>query len=156
MRGQVFGLYICYTKGRPMEQVSAIQATCGFGIHGDHHAGTAPDMWAKTREVTLIAVEAVRDANEKLEGDDRFSFADTRRNIVTVGIDLNALVGKEFTVGTIRLRGVDLCHPCRRPSKLSGKFGFKQHFEGRGGLRAEVITSGTTQIGDDIVIDEQE
>ena len=38
--------------------------------------------------------------------------AESRRNVLTQGIDLNALVGKRFRVGDVECVGVELCQPC--------------------------------------------
>ena len=79
----------------------------------------------------------------------QFLPSDTRRNILTEGIDLNALVGVEFVFGSIVFRGTELADPCHRPSALIQKMGFKAVFEGRGGLRAEPLTDGELCIGDE-------
>jgi MOSC domain-containing protein YiiM len=77
--------------------------------------------------------------------------AQTRRNVLLRGISaqaLNDLVGQHFWVGSIQCRGVELCTPCPRPSQLSQQDGFQEAFEGRGGLRAEVLLGGELAIGD--------
>lgn len=81
----------------------------------------------------------------------------TRRNIVTKGIDLNALVGKEFTIGKAKFRGVELCEPCRKLGRLLGnntisRGAVVKAFVGSGGLRADVITSGIISSGMPITI----
>ncbi len=74
---------------------------------------------------------------------------DTRRNIVTKGIALNHLVGKEFKVGQALLRGIKLCEPCGHMEKLS-KAGAKQGLIHRGGLRAQILETGSIRIGDEV------
>ena len=81
----------------------------------------------------------------------RFLASETRRNIVVAYFPLNRLVGKEFIIGEALMRGIELCDPCQRPSKLSGKDGFEEAFAGFGGLRAEVIIGGTIKVGDGLI-----
>lgn len=81
-----------------------------------------------------------------------FSPAETRRNLLTEGVDLNALVGECFMVGAVKMRGVELCDPCARPSNLAGKDGFETAYRKRGGLRAEILTSGVISCGDQVLL----
>ena len=68
-------------------------------------------------------------------------------------VELMWLIGKEFQIGTAKMRGVKYCDPCERPTKLSGKEkSFKEAFFDRGGLVAEVIESGVIKQGDDIIL----
>ena len=74
---------------------------------------------------------------------------DARRNIVTTGVDLNALIGREFRIGEVRLRGVRPCEPCSHLEKLT-KRGIKKALAGRGGLRAEILFPGKIRFGDPV------
>jgi len=65
--------------------------------------------------------------------------------------ELNALVGKVFYLGKIKLMGEELCDPCERPSKLANKKGFKNAYDNNGGIRAHVLDSGEITIGDLLV-----
>jgi MOSC domain-containing protein YiiM len=65
----------------------------------------------------------------------------------TRGIGLNDLVGKEFTVGGIRCRGVELCEPCRHLESMT-EDGVIKAFVHRGGLRADILEGGTIRVGD--------
>ena len=108
------------------------------------------------RQVSLIALEAVAAANEAFS--EPFLAGDTRRNIITSGVDLNDLLGKEFSVGGARLEGTKLCEPCERPLFLAGRsVGDRQLFpvalENQGGLCARVIEDGLIQRGDSIIYD---
>ncbi len=102
----------------------------------------------KIRQLTIITQDAISRANENQETE--FLAEETRRNIVVDGItaeELNDQVGKIFTINGIKLRGVELCTPCDRPDKLSGKKGFKSRFtnvEGIsiGGIRVEILEDG--------------
>ncbi|HEX3316936.1 MAG TPA: hypothetical protein VHR88_02890, partial [Solirubrobacteraceae bacterium] len=81
---------------RPVETVDAVP---GAGLDGDRY-----------RDLTLIQAEALEDLF--LEHGIQLSGADSRRNVLTRGIDLNALVGMRFRVGQVECVGTELCEPC--------------------------------------------
>ncbi|MBX9775367.1 MAG: MOSC domain-containing protein [Xanthobacteraceae bacterium] len=92
-------------------------------------------------------------ANEELNqrGLAPFGPDETRRNIVIEGIDVYALLGQEFCIGAVRLRGSDPTRPCHVPSAAAGKAGFAEAYHNRGGILAEVLTDGLISIGDILV-----
>jgi MOSC domain-containing protein YiiM len=67
--------------------------------------------------------------------------------VVTRGIDLNGLVGQEFHVGTARCIGRRLCEPCSHLQRLTG-VALLRPLVHRGGLRADILTSGVVRVGD--------
>ena len=149
---QVVALYIAPDKAVPMQSREVVHAIEGIGLEGDRYA-KGIGAWSKSkidvkRHASLVSTEAIAAAN--MENGTNFTPADTRRNIVTQGVDLNNLVGKEFTINGVRMHGVELCAPCVRPSVLSKKPGFEKAFQGRGGLRAEILSSGDIAVGDPI------
>lgn len=108
-----------------MQEVKSVQATAGKGLEGDH---------SPIKHASLISLEATDEAN--VAALPRHLFEEIRRNIVTCGIDPNKLVGKEFLVGEVRMRGVEPCCDSR--------------FAGKGGLRAEILSSGIISVDDSI------
>jgi MOSC domain-containing protein YiiM len=72
---------------------------------------------------------------------------DSRRNIVTRGVPLNHLVGCEFKIGAVTLRGIELCEPCAHLQKLTQQ-GVVRGLVHRGGLNAEILTDGLIRPGD--------
>jgi MOSC domain-containing protein YiiM len=147
--GTVESIYIASTAAGPVEAREQVVAIPGAGLEGDRYAlkqGTfyKPDP---AYELTLIEAEAI----EALRRDYNVDLApgEARRNIVTRGVPLNHLVGKEFRVGAVRVRGIRLSEPCEHLQKLTRK----PVIEGlchRGGLRAQILTQGTIQVGDSI------
>lgn len=81
-----------------------------------------------------------------------FAPIEIRRNIVTNGIELMQLIGKEFGVGDAVFRGVKYCEPCKIPAKLIGSnLNFMNAFHDRGGIIAEVVQGGMIRVGDSVV-----
>ena len=72
---------------------------------------------------------------------------DARRNVVTRGIDLNALVGRRFQLGEVPCYGQRLAEPC---SWLQGMTppGTLRGLVHRGGLRADILAGGVVPLGD--------
>ncbi len=72
-----------------------------------------------------------------------------RRNIVTRGIALNGLVGREFTVGSVRCLGRRLCEPCTVVNGYASRPVLRELVH-RGGLRADILEDGEISIGDEL------
>jgi len=147
--GEVVGIYIAAAKGMTPAPVQSANAVAGKGLEGDRYFGAprrSPSSGEEGgREVTLIEAEAFE--HIKRENGIELQHCEGRRNIVTRGIALNDLVGREFTVGGAKLRAVRLCHPCGYLEKKT-KPGVKQALDMRGGLRCDVVEGGTIKAGD--------
>ncbi|MBU3641428.1 MOSC domain-containing protein [Polynucleobacter sp. Fuers-14] len=148
-----------------MLSVSAAKVIVGSGLEGDRYAlGTGAYSViepTKVRHVSIIALSAINTANDWLTAGDEPTFegSETRRNIALAGItgsELNALVGQRFQLGDIQLLGTELCAPCERPAQLLSRPSFMEAFEGRGGIRAEVLNSGALAVGDKLFVGEEE
>ncbi len=148
--GTVAGIYITARSTDPMQSVSEVHAVVESGLDGDRHSGRRAYRGNKPgpdRDVTLIEQEAI-DAAAREKGVS-LDPSETRRNILTRGVRLNELVGREFSVGEVRLRGLRLCEPCSHLAGLTGR-NVIPAFTHRGGLRAQVIAGGTIRVGDGI------
>jgi len=148
MSGTVVSIYITPKAGEPMQSLAEVEAAPGRGLAGDRYylkQGSYSDMPGGGRELTLIESEAL-DYLETEKGI-QLNPAAARRNILTRGVRLNDLVGKEFRVGGVRLRGVRLCDPC---NYLEGKTqpGVLAGLVNRGGLRADILREGMIRVGD--------
>ena len=69
------------------------------------------------------------------------SAEESRRNIAITGGPLNHLVGREFRVGGVRMRGTRLCEPCRYLDGLTYP-GVMTTLVHRAGLRAKILNDG--------------
>ena len=133
-----------------MRTVDHAQALAGRGLDGDRYAAkagtfTPANDTARGYDLTLIEAE-VLDGLALPEGR-TLGHAEARRNIVTHGIDLNALVGRRFRVGSIECLGQRLCEPCSHLEGLTTQ-GVLRGLIHRGGLRADVLSDGEVSTGD--------
>ena len=147
--GTIISINIAPEAEAPMQSVSEARAVPGRGLEGDRYfdqKGTfskpLPD-----RELTLIEAEAIEAMKRELKVD--YGLGDSRRNVVTRGVPLNHLVGREFWVGEVKARGLRLCEPCSHLQKLSHEKVLPGLVH-RGGLRAQILTEGTIRIGETI------
>ena len=151
-QGRIVGIYVAPGDGAPMEGRDSVRAIAGKGLEGDRYAAAAGKYSGSRvadaqRAVTLIEREAIRGAIE--EYGIELGEQETRRNLVTEGVPLNHLVGKEFHVGGVRMRGVDLSEPCAYLEGLT-RPGVRPSLIHRGGLRAEILHGGHIHIGDTV------
>jgi MOSC domain-containing protein YiiM len=123
----------------PVPRVCAVP---GRGLEGEYHWSESPEPG---ESLTLIAAEAL----ERLRADTgiELSHEASRRNLLTRGVDLNALVGRRFTVGAVECEGVELCQPCNHLAKLTER-GVLRGLVHRGGLRADILSGGEIAAGD--------
>jgi MOSC domain-containing protein YiiM len=150
--GQIVGIYVAPTAGAPMEARTEATVVAHEGIRGDRYAAGTGSWSANSRvarDVTLIEREAVDAVRAELvaAGHD-LREADTRRNLVTVGVPVQHLIGREFRIGDVLLRGVKLSEPCAYLEQLLGLPGVREAFVHRGGIQAEVLTDGQLHVGD--------
>jgi len=136
-----------------MTSLAEVRAVAGRGLEGDRYfegAGTfSPHPQKPDFELTLIEWEKVEAFAR--ESGLPFTTAHARRNLVTEGVDLNALAGHEFRIGGALIRGIRLCEPCNYLAKTS----FPETLRGlvhKGGVRAQIVESGTIRVGDAITL----
>jgi hypothetical protein len=136
-----------------MHQVRRAVARAGRRLEGDRYfdqRGTFCNAHGRGYDLTLIEAE-VLDSLDLPAG--RLAPAEARRNVVTRGIDLNALVGEHFQVGDVECFGQRLCEPCAHLERLTaatGKPGTLRALIHKGGLRADVLSDGEIRVGDEI------
>jgi MOSC domain-containing protein YiiM len=143
-QGQLLAIYIGEVNQADLQRVEQVEAVAGRGLAGDRYF-RREGAGKPEQEVTLIESEAL----EALAREDGIEMepARSRRNLLTRGVPLNHLVGREFSVGEVRLCGIQLCEPCGHLEKLTVA-GVKNGLCHRGGLRAQVLQGGTLRTGD--------
>lgn len=149
-QGKVESIYIASEKGVPVTPVEQVRAIPGKGLEGDRYfdpKGPHNPAHKPKKETTLIEIESL----EALKRDHNLDLtpAESRRNIVTRNVPLNHLVGREFQVGEVTLRGIKLCEPCSYLQNMTRQ-GILAGLTHRGGLMAQIVSGGTIRTGDNI------
>ncbi|HEY5197688.1 MAG TPA: MOSC domain-containing protein [Solirubrobacteraceae bacterium] len=146
-RGRVEILALAGDAAAAMTVVARATARAGRGLVGDRYfdgRGTFSNEHATGVDLTLIEGEAL-DGLVLPTG--RLAPEEARRNVVTRGVDLNALVGRRFWVGEVECIGRRLCEPCAHLQRLT-RPGTLRGLAHRGGLRADLLADGVITVGD--------
>ena len=148
--GSVEAIVIAPDAEGPMVRVERVAAHAGRGLEGDRYfddRGTFSNAHGRGHDLTLIEAE-VLDALTFAGG--RLAPEEARRNVVTRGIDLNALVGRRFRIGAVECFGQRLCEPCAHLERLAdqaGKPGTLRALIHKGGLRVDLLSDGEIGVG---------
>jgi len=152
--GTVLGIYTAPAAGAPMVSRERVPVVAGRGLEGDRYFdgrgyySQVPPLTG--RRLTLIAAEAL----DALTAETGIVLGadECRRNLVTRGIDLDALIGKRFRVGAIECYGERPCPPCGYLEQLTGLKGLNRGLTAGGGLRAESLRAGELAVGDAVAL----
>jgi MOSC domain-containing protein YiiM len=148
LRGSVEALAIAEVATGPMRLVGRARALAGRGLAGDRYAAGAgtftPAGAGSGYDLTLIQAEVLDQL--VLPEQRRLGYAEARRNVITRGIDVNALVGRRFRIDEVECEGQRLCEPCSHLERLTTA-GVLRGLIHRGGLRADVLSDGQIEVG---------
>lgn len=143
--GAIEAIFVAREAGAPARPVKTVRALAGRGLEGDRHVagtGTFPSGLPGSA-LTLIEAEVCESFAPPLEAGEH------RRNVVTRGIDLNALVGHDFLLGSVRCRGMRLCEPCTVVDGYASRPVLRRLVH-RGGLRADILEDGVFSVEDPV------
>lgn len=144
--GSVAGILVAADAESPLAQVETVEAIAGRGLRGDRYCDGRGTFGPHGYGYELTLVEA-----EVLDSVD-LPWEQARRNIVTRGIALNALVGHRFTVGPVECIGRRLAEPCAHLERLA-RPGLLRPLVHRAGLRADILQGGPIAIGDRVAVE---
>ena len=151
----VLQILVAPAFGAALQPQATAEVVAGQGLVGDRHFGLPPDE--PGLQFTLVEAEAIERFNAAHGR--QVVWADARRNVVTRGVDLRALIGRRFAIGTAEFVGIERCEPCLKlGQRLAGDTlrpaQVVRWFLEDGGLRADVRLSGRISVGDAVrVID---
>lgn len=123
----------------PPVEVSRVECVMGSGLRGDRFFDHKPDYKG---QVTFFAAEVWLDLCATFGlSPEMISPGVFRRNLITEGVDLNELVGRDFELQGVHFAGVSECTPCHW---MDAAFhpGAERALKGRGGLRARILSTG--------------
>ena len=130
----------------PTHDLDSAEVRAGMGIVGDRYFAVPAHFEA---QITFVAWEVFELAVAEL-GVERLLPVVMRRNVVTRGLNLNQLLGQEFTIdcghGPVRFAGTRPCSPCAWMDAMIAP-GANRFLKGRGGLRARVLSDGVLAKG---------
>ena len=138
---------ICITSksAEEMQDVNTVEVIASKGIVNDRYFNENNDQ---ALQITLIESENIDYYNQISETN--IPYISFRRNIITKGIQLNDLVGKEFLIGNVKIKGHRLCAPCRYLQEMLKQKNLVKKLLNRGGLRCEILTDGIISVNDPI------
>ena len=153
---KVFKIGITKNKNLEIQEAKEINLIAGKGIIGDrnfheYNDGRHGDLHKNGRkQLTLIESENIDYYNKKFNL--KIPYLNFRRNIVTRGIKLNDLVGKELLINQTKIKGIDLCRPCKELQEKLGLDNYIKEFLRKGGLRCKILTSSNIKVDDEIKV----
>ena len=144
---EVYKIGISNKNNQKIKEVNSIDVLANQGILGDRHFQEYNDPF---NQLSMIEAENIDYYNSKYGLN--IPYVDFRRNIVTKGIKLNNLVGKKLQIGKVKLEGIDLCRPCKHLSEVLNQDNIIKEFLRGGGLRCQILSSSTIEVGDKIKV----
>lgn len=136
-----FGRHGQAAGSHPIIEVDQIECVAGRGIKHDRFFDYRPDYKG---QITLFAWEVLERLRRDVGLTDVPPSA-TRRSVITHGLDLSALIGREFEIQGVRFSGTEECRPCYWMNNAFRDQRVEVWLEGRGGLRARILTDGILQ-----------
>ncbi len=151
-QGRVKEIYITPASAQAMVAVPSVRAFADRGLEGDRFFRESWNAVKRSdKAVSLIEDEVLALAGREIAVEAIGIL--TRRNIVTRGVPLIDLLGREFTIGNVRLRGIRLFEPCGHLVAVTKIPAIFKALEHRSGLKAAVLSDGEIQIGDSVVLE---
>ena len=144
--GKVLEIGISENKSSKIVSVNQVDAIKGKGLIGEKHF---KEDNKKRSQITLIEIENINYYNKITAT--KIPAIKFLRNIVTEGIQLNVLVGKEFFIGKVKVKAHDLCRPCKYLQEFLQQKNTVKELLYTGGLRCEILSSGKIFIDDQII-----
>tara|TARA_B100000963_G_scaffold360494_1_gene391585 strand:+ start:1082 stop:1528 length:447 start_codon:yes stop_codon:yes gene_type:complete len=144
---KVLKLGIAENSNQPIKEVKSIEVLANKGIVGDRHFQEFNDPY---NQLSLIESENIDYYNTKFGLN--IPYLDFRRNVITKGIQLNDLVGKKLSIGTVEIEVIDLCRPCRHLTEMLNQDNVLKEFLRKGGIRCQILSSSDINVGDKIEI----
>lgn len=151
-QGNVKEIFIAPASAQAMVAVPSVRAFADRGLQGDRFYRESWDAVKRSDKAVSLIEDEVLELAAKEIGVDAIGIL-TRRNIVTRGVPLIELLGREFTLGNVRMRGIRLFEPCGHLVAVTKIPAIFKALEHRSGLKAAVLSDGEIQVGDAVVLE---
>ena len=141
--GVVEGILVAPAAEAPMTRVESVAAVAGHGLEGDRYRDGRGTFGSKGQgyELTLVDAGSLEALGIEWER--------SRRNVVTRGLDLNALLGRRFAIGEVECVARRPAEPCAHLERVEGT-GLLRPLVHRAGIRADILRGGSIAVGDPI------
>ncbi|MGH7872744.1 MAG: MOSC domain-containing protein [Candidatus Binatia bacterium] len=150
-QGSVAAIFVAPRSMSEMVPVPEVRAFADRGLEGDRFFRESWNAVKRAdKAVSLIEDEVLQAAAKELAMDSIGVL--TRRNIVTRGVPLIELLGREFTVGGVLMRGIRLFQPCGHLVKVTKLPAIFKALEHRSGLKAAILSDGAIRISDAVAL----
>jgi MOSC domain-containing protein YiiM len=143
LSGRILWIGVRPSRTAPLKIQTEVELDPNHGLVGDHYAGKTQ----RKRQVTLIQHEHLAVIEALLQRPVTPELL--RRNLMVAGINLRALKGDLFQLGSALLKGTGFCHPCSRMEEALGTGGLHAML-GHGGITAEIVRGGVIRLGDEV------
>jgi hypothetical protein len=120
-------------------EADRVECVAGRGLRGDRYFGFKENYKG---QVTFFSLDVFDEMRRELNLPEARP-SSTRRNIFLSGINLAALIARDFEIQGVRFHGVEECRPCYWMNRAFGDERAESWLKGRGGLRARILTNGT-------------
>lgn len=121
----------------PIREVREVNCVAGAGLEGDRFFNYKDNYKG---QITFLSWETYIDLCSVLNVHDRDPSV-LRRNVIVEGVRLSDWIGQEFEIQGIRFAGIEESKPCYWMDRAFAP-GAEAALQGRGGLRARILTSG--------------
>ena len=154
MNPTVENIFITKTRREQPHEIEAAKLEAGKGIVGDRYHERALEFLAVGDQVPSNHISVI--SKEELAGflernNAEIDYADFRRNVLTSGIDLRELIGRQFKLGSALCQGIEDCDPCAFLAATVHHSVLPEMKE-KAGLRAIILEDGDLKIGDTITL----
>ena len=126
----------------PLVEVREIECVAGHGIRGDRFYDYKDNYKG---QITFFSQEVFDGLSAAFPHVEKPASV-LRRNVIVSGVNLNSLIGEEFQLQGLRFLGTAHCRPCYWLDQAFAP-GAEAWLKGNGGLRAQILTSGTLRVG---------
>ena len=154
MNPKVENIFITKTRREQPHEIEAAKLEAGKGIVGDRYHERALEFLAVGDQVPSNHISVI--SKEELAGflernNAEIDYADFRRNVLTSGIDLRELIGRQFKLGSALCQGIEDCDPCVFLAATVHRSVLPEMKE-KAGLRAIILEDGDLKVGDTITL----
>ncbi|MFN2476613.1 MAG: MOSC domain-containing protein [Chthoniobacterales bacterium] len=126
----------------PLDEVNRIECVADRGIRGDRFFDYRTNYKGQITFFSQEVFDGLCAAFPHVQK----SIGVLRRNVIVSGVDLNALIGKDFVLQGVQFRGTAHCSPCYWLDRAFAP-GAEEALAGHGGLRAQILTDGWLATG---------